>query len=76
MGGKNLTYEEYVKSGVWKCDKSPTGAHHWVELKETTKLAKEGYFVCIYCHDVKKFPTNWEQVSKVWTTLVISGGEQ
>lgn len=64
MGRKvELIDEEYVKSGVWKCLKSPTGAHHWIELVGTEKLSRGGYFLCIHCNDVTKFPTHWEQVS-------------
>ena len=22
--------KEYLDSGSWKCDKSPSGAHHWI----------------------------------------------
>lgn len=64
MGRKiELIDKEYIKSGVWKCNESPTGAHHWVELAKTQKLASQGYFVCIHCNDVSKFPIHWEQVN-------------
>jgi hypothetical protein len=30
-GSMNVSGEkEYVASGSWKCDKSPSGAHHWI----------------------------------------------
>ena len=53
--------KEYVESGVWKCDKSPTGAHHWEEL---TSDNTRGLFYCIHCYDVKKFPITWEEAKK------------
>ncbi len=56
MGGKTLNYNEYIASDVWKCKDSPSGAHYWVQMVETEKLAGEGYFCCKYCHDVRKFP--------------------
>ena len=63
MGGKtDLAYEKYIKSGKWKCSESPTGAHHWIELR-IGKLANKGHFLCIYCHDVRKFPIEWNQVN-------------
>jgi len=64
MGGKTESVDKgYIKSGVWKCSKSPTGAHHWIELVGTEKLANQGYFVCIHCNDVTRFPTLWGQVN-------------
>jgi hypothetical protein len=63
MVGKTIAADEkYVKSGVWKCNKSPTGAHHWIELVGT-KLANQGYFVCVHCGDVTRFPVSWGDVS-------------
>ena len=53
MGRHNMsekTYEQYVESGCWRCDKSPTGAHHSIEIKG-------GRFYCKYCFDVEKFIT-------------------
>ncbi len=55
MGRKAVTYNEYVKSDTWKCEDSPSGAHYWVEMVQTIKLAKEGYFQCKYCSDVRRF---------------------
>lgn len=69
MGGKTeLIDKEYIKSGVWKCSESPTGAHHWVELR-VGRLANTGHFYCIYCYDVKKFPIHWEQVASRNTAM-------
>jgi len=57
--------EEYIKSEVWKCNQSPTGAHYWIQLTQTLELYKSGYFTCKYCHDVRKFPTDWSQINGV-----------
>jgi hypothetical protein len=43
------SHQEYVESGVWKCEESPTGAHWWVESTELN------LFECKYCHATKKF---------------------
>lgn len=51
-------YKAYLKSEVWKCDESPTGAHHWVEVE---KYATRSLFVCRYCLDPKEFPTIWSR---------------
>ena len=32
----------YMKSGVWKCDESPTHAHHWFITGTTEE--------CLHCH--------------------------
>lgn len=54
MGRKTwLSYEAYLKSDVWKCGDSPTGAHHWIEIKG---LKTRGIFYCKWCGDAKKFP--------------------
>ena len=47
-------YARYLRSGVWKCDKSPTGAHHWIEVKADGVAA--GTFVCKHCWDNRRFP--------------------
>jgi len=39
-------YDEYKESGSWKCQESPTGAHHWI-IKD--KKAK-----CDYCSEIRK----------------------
>lgn len=43
---------DYMKSGRWKCPKSPTGAHYWIEAK--VKRVEPGTFVCKYCWEVRK----------------------
>jgi hypothetical protein len=40
------SYEEYKKSGVWKCKDSPTGAHHWI--------ISDHIWRCIYCDGIKQ----------------------
>ena len=52
-----MNWKEYLASDVWKCGDSPTGAHHWIALQQTMELVAKGYFRCIYCKDVKQFPT-------------------
>ena len=48
MGSHDLTHHrEYIKSRCWACDKSPIGAHHWIE--------RCGIWICKYCFDVRKF---------------------
>jgi len=32
---------KYIKSGVWQCLWSPTGAHHWI--------IRDGMMWCVYC---------------------------
>ena len=51
-----MTHEEYLKSDVWKCDKSPTGAHHWREIE---KGGSAILFLCKWCLDVKEFPARF-----------------
>ena len=41
------THQAYMESNVWKCPKSPTGAHHW---RGTVLLMK-----CIHCGE-KRVP--------------------
>ena len=48
---------DYLKSGNWKCEKSPTGAHRWIEvLDEETRPIPE--FKCKWCRVVRRFPTH------------------
>ena len=42
--------KEYIKSNVWKCEKSPTGAHHYVESART-----HGVFICKWCGEDRRF---------------------
>ena len=47
--------DRYVKSKVWKCKDSPTGAHHWVQNvdPESNLNLDEMPFICKYCRGVK-----------------------
>lgn len=38
-------HAEYLKGDSWKCDRSPSGAHHWVIGSQT---------ICKYCLKVKQ----------------------
>ncbi len=44
----DLAHKIYLESDVWKCPKSPTGAHHW---RGTVLLMK-----CIHCGE-ERIPT-------------------
>lgn len=59
MDRKTVAYKDYIESGVWRCGKSPTGAHHWVEVAIGSKT--RGLFICIWCEDTKKFPITYEE---------------
>jgi hypothetical protein len=37
---------EYIESGRWKCDKSPSGAHYW--------LIHQQQMTCKYCNSYKE----------------------
>ena len=56
MAGYKPNYldREYLVSGVWKCEKSPTGAHHWYG-KDNTEL-----FTCIWCGEEKELPITYQ----------------
>lgn len=41
VNGK-AAYGEYLRRGLWRCDRSPTGAHHW-------ELDGADHGQCIYC---------------------------
>ena len=38
--------KEYIDSGSWKCDKSPSGAHHWI--------INEDQMECKYCKENRR----------------------
>lgn len=65
--GKEVYLDDraYVRSGVWKCRKSPTGAHFYRRMTQTKKLHRDGYFICQYCNDVRQFPTTWAEASEL-----------
>jgi hypothetical protein len=47
----------YLQSERWKCEHSPTGAHHW--LSPTGNI-----FVCIYCGHKRKYPISIDEALK------------
>ena len=51
----------YYESGKWKCDKSSTGAHHWLEVDRTEA---PGLFYCKYCYDVRRFYITWIEADR------------
>lgn len=57
--GRETIDSKYLKSGMWKCSRSPSGVHYWREIKDSKP---KGLFYCIYCRDVKWFPATLEQV--------------
>ena len=60
MGRKvGLDGAAYVESGVWRCGESPTGAHHWIELKLGHLPA--GTFRCCWCGDCRRFPITFTE---------------
>ena len=42
---ENISHAQYVESETWKCNKSPTVAHHWIINGNMMK--------CKYCHEEK-----------------------
>jgi len=52
-------YDNYIEGGSWRCNKSPTGAHHWVELPNTSKGGR-AIFLCQWCYDAKELPVTYE----------------
>lgn len=60
---KALGYHEYLASNVWRCEKSPNGAHYWREIQPNPDGGVHtGIFVCQYCFDSKKMPVYWSRV--------------
>ena len=64
---------KYVEAGRWKCSKAPidndvalqvannTGAHHWIKLEQTRKLAEKEEFYCKWCYDVRRLSSRIER---------------
>lgn len=50
-GYADKEFLSYVARGNWKCDKSPTGAHHWFYADYTANS-----WDCVHCLEQKKFP--------------------
>ena len=44
------SFKKYLESDVWKCRKSPTGAHHWIVTESKER--------CKYCHKIKIVEVN------------------
>ena len=44
---QQASYQDYLKSDTWKCAKSLSGAHHWVENR--TLCAHGSAFRCVHC---------------------------
>lgn len=51
--------KEYMESNVWKCEKSPTGAHYWVE-----SLNLHGIFICKWCAKHERFPSHLKPLQR------------
>ena len=62
--GLMVDFRNYIANGLWKCDKSPTGAHYWIEVERDGCY---GLFDCKYCHESRLFPIDSE------TTRLVSG---
>lgn len=67
-----LSREAYLKSDVWKCEDSPTGAHHWIEIKGPKT---SGIFYCKWCGDAKKFPLTFSDAMGKKYSIGLEGGE-
>jgi len=52
---------EYILSGRWICDKSPTGAHYWREYT----AERRGIFICKHCFEVREFPVTLEAAIRI-----------
>ena len=50
-----MGHSEYLESDVWRCNESPTGAHHWIGVG----VQGSGIFYCKWCLEVKRFPGTW-----------------
>ena len=58
------THNDYVQAGLWKCDKSPTGAHHWIVVSFNQ--------TCKYCgssRDLDDTKSRFKTVSKFTTGM-------
>lgn len=53
MDNRKGSLTTYIKDGLWKCNKSPTNAHFWIQF-----AAKNGYgeFYCKWCYKTRWFP--------------------
>jgi hypothetical protein len=46
-------FQTYLKSDVWKCKESLSGAHHWIENK--TLYKDHSIFKCVDCGEERQF---------------------
>lgn len=68
MGDKD--FDDYLVSDCWKCDKSPTNAHHWRRLDQTEQLFREGWFMCQCCGDTKRMIVEFAGSDKLIASLL------
>jgi len=54
MDNKGI-YTNYIEDGLWKCDKSPTGAHFWIQIPSKNGNGY-GEFWCKWCDKTRLFP--------------------
>jgi len=48
----NDLHQKYIKGKSWQCDdRSPTGAHYWIETKKGNESSD---FTCQYCGEIRK----------------------
>lgn len=52
-------YEEYYKSGRWKCSESPTKAHKWRPLSTGSEA-----WQCVYCESYRLYPLTFADALK------------
>lgn len=54
-------YQTYLKSDAWKCQLSPSGAHHWVERRALP--TDSGTYQCVHCGEkrVQEDLTKWNR---------------
>ncbi|MBA7582178.1 hypothetical protein ES708_24098 [subsurface metagenome] len=50
--------DPYLKSGVWKCSKSPTGAHYWIIRGEMMR--------CKYCGEERQVQSENKKKTKIY----------
>ena len=56
-------HARYLREGSWICKPSPSGAHHWIEVKEVvhtkTSFGTMATFVCKHCWENRDFPITY-----------------
>jgi hypothetical protein len=61
-----MNYQKYIDSGVWRCSKSPGGAHYWT----TTPGEQENYY-CLYCGKTQNTNGRYKTPNRVEDKLPI-----